>query len=106
MEHDVIIDDISDVDDPIITIFGLSPIRLSPTQVIAWSSLIGLIIATFVLFTFSEQYAGLGVMALGITMGIFKVPLGLISDDVLNWVIVSVLIMLGLLAIFVFKKRS
>jgi len=32
--------------------------------------------------------------------------LGLISDDVLNWVIVSVLIMLGLLAIFVFKKRS
>lgn len=104
-EYDTIISDPDDIDNPFLDIFGLSPVRISSTEAVAWSSLIALVIASFVLFTFSQKYAGLSIMGVGITLAMFKAPLGLITDDVLNWTVVMMLIILGIFTIFVFKQR-
>jgi hypothetical protein len=104
-EFDTIISDPDDINIPFINIFGLSPIKITPEEAVAWTSLIALIIATFVLFTFSEKYAGLAIMGVGITLAAFKAPLGLITDDVLNWTVVIMLFVLGLFTIFIYKRR-
>lgn len=103
--YDTIIDDPDEINNDITNLFGLSPVRLSTTQVVAYTSLVAALISIFVLFTFSKAYSGFAIMAVGVVLGIFKGPLNLITNDVVNWVIVSVLIILGILVIFASKNK-
>jgi len=102
---DVIISDPGVINIIFNALFGGSPVYTA-AGAIAWTSLIAAVVITFVLFTFSEQYAGIGVIVVGLMLGFLKNPLGLITDDVINWSVVSVIIVLGILTLLYMRKRE
>jgi len=99
------IDDVGFLDDVFGQIFGTSPVSVGG-QVVAYSSLIAAFLSLIVFFSFSSQYAGFGVVAVGFVLAVFKNPLGLLQDSVINFVAVSVIVIIGILMILREKKRS
>ena len=84
---------------------GASPVYVG-TVIVAYSSLIACFIAMILLFTFSAKFAGFAIIVAGIVIAAFKQPLGLIGDDVMNMGIAALIIILGLLTIYVAKKKG
>ena len=93
------------LDEAITGTVGLSPVYVGET-IVVYSSLIGCFIAMIILFTFSPKYAGFAIIVLGIVIGAFKQPLNLISDDVINFGAAAMIIILGVITIYVTKKRE
>jgi hypothetical protein len=90
-------------------IVGRSPIyvpSLSGETVASWSALIAAFVSIFVLFGFSPKFSGLAIMATGGILGFCKSPLGLIPNDVLNWVACGFIVILGVLLIMADKKEG
>jgi len=95
----------SNLDDAMTSIVGDSPVYVGPVFV-AYSSLIACFIVMMVLFTFSPKYAGFAIIVLGIVLGAFKQPLNIISDDVMNFTVVAMIILLGVITIYVTRKKE
>jgi hypothetical protein len=99
----------NNLDTLITKIVGHSPVFIvtpSGEVIVSWAALIASFAAIFVFFTFSPKFAGLAVMAVGAVLGIFKSPLGIIQNDVLNWMACGVIIILGLLLIIESNKET
>jgi len=86
-------------------ILGQSPVYVGQV-VVAYSSLIALCVAMIGFFTFSPKLSGFCVMCVGIIMGAFKQPLNLISDDAMNYTVVAILVMIGILMMIILKKED
>jgi len=99
------IDDPSFVNRVVSQILGESPVTWEG-QSVAWTSMVAAFLSIYVFFTLSERYAGFGVMLVGFVMGIMKFPLGLITNDVFNWVAVTLVVSIGILMVLRMKKRS
>jgi len=103
--EDTFINDTTFVNRVISQILGQSPVTWEG-QAVAWTSLVAAFLSIYVFFTLSERYAGFGVMLVGSVMGIMKFPLGLITEDVFNWVAVVLIVFIGVLMVLRMKKRS
>jgi len=93
-----------DLEEMIRNTVGSSPVNVGET-VVSYGALIAAVVSVFGFFTFSPRLAGIGVMIVGIVLGAFKEPLGIISDDVLNYMVVAVIVILGFILLITLKKE-
>jgi len=100
-----IIDDVGDIDDAFTGVLGVSPVHID-TKIVAWSSLIISFFLIFVLFTFSEKFAGFGIFVTAIVLAVFKEPLGLIASNVLNWGVIALIFILGIFVMIYQNKKE
>ena len=93
------------IDTVITNIVGASPVYVG-TVFVAYTSLILSFIVTFFLFNFSPRFAGFSIMFMGLVIGAFKQPLNLIDDDVINFLAVATIVILGFLTIIYTRKKG
>ena len=93
------------IDDGISDIIGESPVSVGD-QVVAYTSLAICGIATFFLFTFSTRFAGLSIMITGIILGAFREPLNFVSDDILSYSVIGIIVILGFITFITEKKTQ
>lgn len=93
------------VDTNIDNILGDSPVFVG-TVFVSYLSLAIAGIVTSYLFIFSPKYAGFGIIIVGILLGAFKEPLNIISDDIINWTIVGIVIIIGVISLLIYKKEK
>ena len=58
------------------------------------------------LFTFSPKLSGFCVCVVGLVIGAFKEPLGIIGNDAITWTAVAIIILLGVFMIIILKKED
>lgn len=95
----------NDIDDTVTNTIGRSPVHIGET-IVAYTSLITLFIAMVGLFTFSPKFSGFCVVLIGLVIGAFKEPLGIIGNDAITWTAVAIIILLGIFMIIVLKKED
>jgi len=91
------------LDDLMDNIMGKSPVHVGAT-VVAWSALGAAFASIFLFFQLSPKFAGMGIIIVGLVLGFLKNPLGLISDDVMTFTVVSIIVILGVITFIVAKK--
>jgi hypothetical protein len=95
----------SNINTVITNVVGASPIYVGDT-VIAYTSLIAATVITFFLFTFSPKFAGFSIIVMGIILGALKEPLHIITDDVINALAVTTIVILGIIVVIYTKKKG
>ena len=87
------------IDSTITGLVGISPVSIG-TTIVAYSSLIASVAVMFIFFTFSAKFSGLGIIIVGIVLGAFKQPLGIIGDAAITNLAVAGVIFLGVLTLY------
>jgi hypothetical protein len=77
---------------------GKSPVFVGNVAA-GYTSLFAAIVITFALFTFSPKFSGLGLISIGMVLGWMKGPLGIIGDTTINWGMVSIVVIFGILVL-------
>lgn len=89
----------------IANILGISPAHVGAVA-ITYTSLGIAFIVIVVLFTFSPLYGGLGLAALGFVLGFLKGIMRLIPDNVMNWSVIAIVLLLGIILFILLRKET
>lgn len=95
----------TDIDTIITNIAGASPVYVGDT-IIAYTSLMAAAVITFFLFTFSPKFAGFSIIVMGIIIGALKEPLHIITDDTINALAVTTIVILGIIVVIYTRKKG
>lgn len=95
----------TDIDTFLTNTMGSSPVYVGDT-IIAYTSLIAAFVVTFFLFTFSPKFAGFSIIVMGIILGALKEPLHIITDDVINALAVTTIVILGIIVVIYTRKKG
>jgi hypothetical protein len=98
-------ENVSWIDDGVERIVGESPVKVGET-VVAYSALAIAMVSMFLLFSFSTRYAGFAIMSVAVVLGAFREPLHLMSDSVVNYLVIVVLFILGFMVLITMKKEK
>ena len=93
------------IDDGIERVLGESPVKIGET-VVAYTALGIALIITFLLFTFSTQFAGFAIIVVALVLGVFREPLHFMGDGMINLMVIVMLFILGFMTIVNTKKKE